>query len=527
MNLPLTAIDPIVFVYFIYGLAFFTMGLALTFETTRHPADSIMRRAMVGLTFFSIVHGAHEWFEMFLQIEQTAYGRHATLVVEVVRLAVLIISFGALSMSGCALLCKRPKGRMGWVFPAIVAVYLAGLIFIVPDFMGSWDVLLHVVDAWTRYSMGVAGAIAAGLGLILHGRDQETINARAQHGLYIAGGALIAYGVVGQTVPAPSALFPSTVYNTETFQVLFGFPVQLLRAGMAAIATGGLMIALREAEVERYRALEAANAARLAAEAQARDAIARREALQKELLRRTVAAQEAERARIARELHDQTGQMLTALTYHIAALGNGKPIDPKTVDDLAQLADQALTELRHIVVDLRPAQLDDLGLVAALHWLVDETRRRLPLDVQIAIEGRKTRLPDDVETALFRIAQEALTNVARHAGVDRARLELAFERGRVRMMVRDEGRGFAPQAVLLTETAAEPAWGLIGMQERADAAGGRLDIIAAQDKGVTVCVTIPLSGENDHDRERTDPAAAGGRSRRSPVRDKGVARSAT
>jgi signal transduction histidine kinase len=498
MNLPPTAIDPIVFVYFVYGLAFFTMGLALTFETTRHPADSIMRRAMGGLTFFSIVHGAHEWFEMFLQIEQTAYGRHATLVVEVVRLAVLIVSFGALSMSGCALLCKRPKGRMGWVFPAIMAVYLAGLAFIVPGFMRGSDVLLHVVDAWTRYSMGVAGAVAAGLGLILHGRDQETINVRIQRGLYIAGGALIAYGVVGQTVPAPSALFPSNIYNTETFQALFGFPVQLLRAGMAAVATGGLLIALREAEFERYRALDVANAARLAAEAQARDAIARREALQKELLRRTVAAQEAERARIARELHDQTGQMLTALTYHIAALGNGKPINPQIVDELAQLADQALADLRHIVIDLRPTQLDDLGLVAALHWLVDETRRRLRLHVQIAIEGRKTRLPDDVETALFRIAQEALTNIARHAGVDMACLELAFEDEQVRMTVRDEGRGFTPQAVLTGEPSGEPAWGLIGMQERADAAGGKLDVVATRGEGVTVCVTIPLSGENGH-----------------------------
>lgn len=498
MNVPLTAIEPIVLVYFVYGLAFFSMGLALTFETTRHPAESIMRRAMVGLTLFGIIHGVHEWFEMFLQIEQTAYGRQIALWVEVVRLAVLLFSFGALAMSGCVLLCKRPKGRMGWIFPSIVAVYLVGLAFIVPDFVPDWNVLLNAVDAWTRYSIGVAGAAAAGLGLILHGRDQRNISPIIRRGLYIAGGALIAYGVIGQTVPAPSALFPSNLYNTETFQALFGFPVQLLRAGVAAVATGGLLIALREAEIERHRALEAANAARLAAEAQARDAIARREALQRELLRRTVAAQEAERARIARELHDQTGQMLTALTYRVAALDNGKPVTQHTVDELGQLADQALAELRHIVTDLRPAQLDDLGLVAALHWLADETRQRLRLDVQIAIQGRKVRLPDDVETTLFRIAQEALTNVARHAEVDIAHLKLVFEEGQVRMTVRDEGRGFAPAALLAAEPSGEPAWGLIGMGERAEAAGGELDVIAAEGSGVTVRVTIPLSGEAEH-----------------------------
>ncbi len=316
----------------------------------------------------------------------------------------------------------------------------------------------------------------------------------------LAGCALIVYGLVGQSAPPPSVLFPSTVYNADTFARLFGFPIQLLRSAAAAVTMVGLLAALRALELERQRTLRAAIEARLAAQAQAQEEMARREVLQTELLRRTVATQEEERARIARELHDHTGQTLTALAYRAAAL---EPVLDGTnataqelVGDLRQLTDQALADLRHLVTDLRPAQLDDLGLVAALHWLADQAHQRLGLEVTVEVAGRRARLPGEAETALFRIAQEAITNAARHAGVKHAQVCLEFAAEAVTLTVSDDGRGFDMAAVREDSRTPESVpWGLIGMEERAHVVGGELRLESAPGQGTTVSVRMPAPGE--------------------------------
>jgi len=448
------------------------------------------------LAAFGILHGLHEWLEMFIISAQKDMPH--PLDVEIVRLAVLAISFGLLCLFGCAMLCMRIRRKRRWLIPtALFAAFGIGVGLIAFRLAPDWDAAIHAAEAWARYSLGATGGLLAGAGLLVRASDSRQRNAPAARGWFLAGVSLAIYGLIGQTVPAPSVLFPSTVYNTEVFRRLFGFPVQVLHSAAAATAMVGLLHALHEAELERQRILKAT-------EARAREEMARRQELQTELLRRTVVAQEEERARIARELHDHIGQMLTALSYRIegvrTALASGQPMTAEVADALYQLADRAHADLRHLITDLRPAQLDDLGLVAALHWLADHTRRQFDLDVEIEVKGHKSRLPAEMETVLFRVAQEALTNVARHAGVDTARLSLTFTPYSVTLEVADKGCGFNVAEVLSGAVTERQAWGIIGMRERLLAAGGQLMLCSEPGKGTVVRAVIPLqAGAETHE----------------------------
>jgi two-component system sensor histidine kinase UhpB len=162
-----------------------------------------------------------------------------------------------------------------------------------------------------------------------------------------------------------------------------------------------------------------------------------------------------------------------------------------------------------MVHDLRPAQLDDLGLVAALQYLVDEERRRVGLNIVLEIRGSIRRLDPLVETVLFRVAQEALTNIAHHARCETARMQLDYQPAQVTLLVNDLGVGFDLQREL------EPprGWGIAGMRERAESVGGRLKIVSVPGQGTRVEVVIPLQKEDfislKEDARESDPLAFG------------------
>jgi len=236
-----------------------------------------------------------------------------------------------------------------------------------------------------------------------------------------------------------------------------------------------------------------------------------REAMRGELLHRIVSAQESERQRIARELHDETGQALTALGLGLKAAAENLKRDPRLaarqLEELKQQTSAALDALRRLVADLRPSQLDDLGLAAALRWYVDEYKSRVPVDVTVDIRGTPRRLKAEVESVLFRIAQEALTNVAKHANASHVKVELDFRASSVHLSVTDDGVGFNPARVLRPR-ARRKAWGLLGMQERADLVGGVCQIISRPGRGTQIRIKVPLREEVLEDEE--DQAAPGG-----------------
>ena len=205
------------------------------------------------------------------------------------------------------------------------------------------------------------------------------------------------------------------------------------------------------------------------------------------LSQRLIETQEAERRRVARELHDEVGQALTAIRlnlHRIQQQAGASPVAQQLNDSLG-IVDRALQHVRELAVDLRPAVLDALGLVAALHWYVDREARRAGLIADVVVGPLETRLPPELETACFRIAQEALTNVVRHARARHVRVELRAREAEVQLVIRDDGIGFDLQAVR-SRRGPDANLGLQGMQERALIVGGQIQITSAPRQGTVV-----------------------------------------
>jgi len=222
----------------------------------------------------------------------------------------------------------------------------------------------------------------------------------------------------------------------------------------------------------------------------------RAEADRDELLRRLVAAHEGERRRMARELHDTFGQLLTALSLEVGALRGTPGLPPEAAGRLADV-DRTVGELytaaHDLAVRLRPTALDDLGLSAAVGQLAAEWSRRTGVPVTFdCTDASPERLPPEVETALYRSVQEALTNVARHAGASQVGVVVGRSGGHAIAVVEDNGRGFDPDA---RDAPGRPGGlGLAGIRERVNVLGGRLEIESSPGGGTTVLVRISLAG---------------------------------
>jgi len=211
------------------------------------------------------------------------------------------------------------------------------------------------------------------------------------------------------------------------------------------------------------------------------------------LANRMLELQEAERRHLARELHDEIGQSLTAIKLNLEALSRriGDETARRLADEIAAVAGEVLDQVRRLSLDLRPPQLDDLGLRAALHWLVKRHTREPGPVIELEAPEDLPRLGPEAETACFRIAQEALTNILRHAGATRVRIVLEVDAGQFCLDVSDDGRGFdvaAAQARALAGT----SLGLVGMSERAALAGGEIRLVSREGDGTHLCARFPL-----------------------------------
>jgi signal transduction histidine kinase len=214
------------------------------------------------------------------------------------------------------------------------------------------------------------------------------------------------------------------------------------------------------------------------------------EAARLELLRRLVTAQEEERRRISRELHDQTGQHLAALLLGLKTLNSSRDSEStalhKSLFQLQKLTERLVEDAHHLAWELRPAALDDLGLETAISNYVEKwsERNSIPLDFHSGLN--KLRLPPPIETAVFRIVQEALTNVLKHAEATRVSVMLEYRYDELLVIVEDNGRGFQPEVE-------RNGLGLIGMNERVALVGGKLNIESAPGLGTTLATRIPAT----------------------------------
>jgi signal transduction histidine kinase len=235
----------------------------------------------------------------------------------------------------------------------------------------------------------------------------------------------------------------------------------------------------------------------------------RAEEAKQQLLLRLVTAQEEERRRIARELHDQMGQYLTALMLGLQSLK-----EPSAASSLAQarvgrlqaLTDQLMQEVHRLARELRPAALDDLGLPTALRRYTEECSRYGGVSVEFhSHDFGAERLPPHVEVTLYRVVQEALTNVLKHAHANRASVLLEHRHDHLLVIVEDDGTGFDAEAVMAAPDA-QCQLGLLGMQERVGSVGGILEIESTRGAGTTVFVRVPVVAG-----ERRAPGGSGAR----------------
>ncbi len=213
----------------------------------------------------------------------------------------------------------------------------------------------------------------------------------------------------------------------------------------------------------------------------------------RDLVRRVLTAQEEERRRVALELHDETAQALTALSVTLDSLLRGKktPGEDAMLQDARQIAGDMMEGLRRLIRALRPVALQEMRLAAALRSYAEDYLERSGVTVHETVEGTESRMPDEIELALYRIGQEALTNVARHAKAQNVWITLAYSRTSVRLNVRDDGVGLQQEPGNGSASGAS-GLGLAGMRERAGLVGGRLTIDSAPGKGTLVQVEVPI-----------------------------------
>jgi signal transduction histidine kinase len=209
----------------------------------------------------------------------------------------------------------------------------------------------------------------------------------------------------------------------------------------------------------------------------------------KQLSARLLEAQEEERRLISRELHDEVGQALTGVLVEMANLSNlmrnkEEPALSKKADEIKRLLEESISVVRNMALLLRPSMLDDLGLVPALQWQAREASKRSGIWVKVAAEEVSDELTEDHKTCIYRIVQEALHNIVKHANARNVTITVTQEPERLLLSIQDDGRGFNPPQ--------ERGMGLIGMEERVSALGGRLVVESALGEGTMLRVALPL-----------------------------------
>ncbi len=463
-------------VLFTYGLVLFAMGLAITLEI-RRDSELLLARSLWWLAGFGLIHSVVEWLQMFRIIRRNAADLSGDTLLQLLALAFLVVSGFFLAQFGASLLASTtPRAHwVRWIPISLVPLWVLMLLVATnsPSSTDSW-VLLGIVT--TRYVLYVPGSILSGLALL----SQRPVF-KAMNLPWIARdctwGAIVfgLKGIIGGLVVPPAHLLLASVVNYSSFSAIVGLPPEIFRALAAVGITFFVLRALRLFEVRRQQEMEHVSHQL------------------KRLSMQALNVQEEERKRIARELHDDTAQLLSSLLLRLKLLERAKTLDE--VQDkskhIIELAAQATEGVRRMAFELRPAALEDLGLPAAIRWYSDELAAPRGLSVDVRTTGMRDRLPAQVELGLYRVVQEALTNVAKHSGARRACVVLEEADDRIRVFVKDDGCGFDMNEV---SNSRERGLGLFGMRERVALLGGTIYIDSQPKKGTRINLEIPVTG---------------------------------
>lgn len=365
----------------------------------------------------------------------------------------------------------------------------------------------HLIRGRMREAMAFAPLAVVPWGISIRQREAEMFASAGalRRQVLLAGPPLLAVALLFAWGAARSIRKPLAVLTNAAERIASGEmaePIPPLgedEVGRLGRSFEGMRVALKES-------MEAVARANLELERRVEERTREIERLYRELrereegrghlLRKVISAQEEERKRIARELHDDTSQALTALAMRIetalATLPAG--VSPERLEEARTLALRTLEGLHRLIFDLRPSVLDDLGLLSAIRWFAERHLESLGIAVRCEFSEPQWHLPAQVETALFRVVQEAITNIARHAEAETVLIQCARREGFLTIEIEDDGKGFDPSA-LGGAVAAGRGLGLLGIRERVELLGGTVEIESGPGQGTRIALTVPLPGE--------------------------------
>lgn len=531
----------LVVVFFVYGLAFFAMGLAIALEA-RRTTELRLASTLKYLAAFGLLHAAVEWIDMWLLLPWPLAATTAS-ALRVIRLALFAASTVLLAVFGTSLIGAL-DARYRWIRWIPLALLLVWLGYwavgphltplatarwtptelsclrchdgVVPPPAGpttGWVPSMTVGDIWVRYLFYLPASAFAAAALWMQGRRfvQAGYRRIARDCAWMAG-AFAANGLVAGLIVPPAQFGLAVWLNYDRFLSIVGVPPQVFRAALAVtIALFGVRI-LRVFDIEYARRLGEAQAGQLRAQAEALE-VARRaaEELEAKVKDRTEELFEQvrrlaileERDRLAREMHDSLGQVLgfVNLKAKVAEdlITRGRLAEAGgELGQMRAAVQEAYEDVRQAILSLRTTP-QARGLRAGLQDYVQRLRDQTGLDIRMEWAD-DLHLPPAVEAQVIRIVQEALTNVRKHAQAHHAAVRFARDGGGVTVTISDDGRGFDLAAV---EGAKGMRFGLLTMRERAESIGGTLEITSAPGHGTVVRLRLS-GGDRDGSHSRPD-----------------------
>lgn len=455
-------------VYGLYGQMFFSLGVALLVQSMKQPRLHLARQ-LRWLAGFGLSHGLVEWGYIYIPYHAAYLSAAAVSFLRWFQLGLMVFSFLLLFQFGLRT-CTRSglfrSGQGAWylgggltVLAAIVG-YLAGA-----DAAGG----RMGIEVLSRYLLALPGAAMGAVGIHRGAREVRAMQAgHIARWLELSAASLAAYALLQLFTPEGRWLFIPWVAYSDLLNWT-GIPIQIWRSLVAAGILAGMLKSLPVFEMET----EAARAG---------------------WINRIITAQEEERRRIAHELHDTAIQGLVLLCRSLdraeEALADGHPRAAAILTPAREQAEGLIAMLRNFTRDLRPPALESLGLVAGLRRLLTDLGERAALRWELQVSGTPYRLSEETELGIFRMAEEALRNVERHARATAVRLFLHFAPDSLTLQVLDDGCGMT-RGGGASGRLESGGLGILGMQERAGLLGGELRIESGPGHGTTISVTVP------------------------------------
>ena len=454
----------------VYGQVFFVLALAIALQSWRHSRIALAR-SLGWLAAFGLAHALYEWGDVFIPLQSQYLPAPLIDFLRSVQAILLAISFACLFQFGVEALRPLPgRWRLVRYGPAMVLLLWVAWAF-GPALTAATDVpRWHAtITVWARYAIGFPGSLMAAYGLwrqahqIATGMQMPHI----QRALRVAALALAGYSVMAGLVVRPAPFFPANALNTTWLEELLLIPVPIVRGLFGLVLTVAVIRSLEAFRVELDRRLVSMEEAQVLA---------------------------TERDRIGREIHDGTLQTIYAAGLLLQTVERDLPPDGQhalqgRLRQSVQLLNQAVADIRGYIGALRSAP-NSRSLTAGLHELAHDRHLRSLMDVSLALD-----IPEGQSLApgqigqLLAIANEALSNVARHAKATRVRLSATVRDGRLRLEIQDNGHGLPVDYVV--------GYGLRNMHERARLLGGELSIDSLPGRGTTVSVDVPWRKEDE------------------------------